>query len=86
MSDINGGSSEYPSTRSLTSQISEEEAILVSLDLVSAARRNLKFLRYVADSDWLHHLPTLLEAIRRSRSNSTLISVLISVSLYFEMV
>ncbi|XP_057550738.1 glycine-rich domain-containing protein 1 isoform X1 [Amaranthus tricolor] len=65
MSDINGGSSEYPSTRSLTSQISEEEAILVSLDLVSAARRNLKFLRYVADSDWLHHLPTLLEAIRR---------------------
>uniref|UniRef100_A0A803KNX7 GRPD C-terminal domain-containing protein n=1 Tax=Chenopodium quinoa TaxID=63459 RepID=A0A803KNX7_CHEQI len=65
MSDINGTNSEYPSTRSISSLISEEEAILVSLDLVSAARRNLKFLRYVSDSDWLHHPSTLVEAIRR---------------------
>ncbi|KMT14251.1 hypothetical protein BVRB_4g076070 isoform B [Beta vulgaris subsp. vulgaris] len=66
MSDINGGSnSEYPSTRSISSQLSEEEPFLFTLDLVSAAKRNLKFLRYVDDSHWLHHPPTLIEAIRR---------------------
>lgn len=66
MSDINGGSnSEYPSTRSISSQLSEEEPFLFTLDLVSAAKRNLKFLRYVDDSHWLHHSPTLIEAIRR---------------------
>ncbi|KNA14983.1 hypothetical protein SOVF_102110, partial [Spinacia oleracea] len=65
MSEINGSNSEFPSTRSISSLISEEEAVLVTLDLVSATRRNLKFLRYVADSDWLHHPSTLIEAIRR---------------------
>ncbi|KAL2941098.1 Glycine-rich domain-containing protein 1 [Bienertia sinuspersici] len=49
MSEINGDKSEYTSNR----------------NLVSAARRNLKFLRYVSDSDWLHHPSTLSEAIRR---------------------
>ncbi|PON52544.1 Glycine-rich domain-containing protein-like [Trema orientale] len=53
------------STRSL-SEVSEVEAIRLGLDLVSAARRNIGFLRAVAESQWLHdQKPTLLEAIRR---------------------
>ncbi|PON42631.1 Glycine-rich domain-containing protein-like [Parasponia andersonii] len=53
------------STRSL-SAVSEVEAIRLGLDLVSAARRNIGFLRAVAESQWLHdQKPTLLEAIRR---------------------
>lgn len=55
------------SIRSL-SEISQEELLetfRISIDLVSAARRNLGFLRLVADSDWLHRKHTLLESIRR---------------------
>ncbi|XP_074276133.1 uncharacterized protein LOC141599904 isoform X2 [Silene latifolia] len=61
-------SSEYPSTRSLaTSQFSQLDysSFPISLNLVSAARRHLRFLRDVSASDWLHHPLTLVEAIRR---------------------
>ncbi|EXB74688.1 hypothetical protein L484_003939 [Morus notabilis] len=63
-------SSEISSTRSTAttalSEISEADSTFrLGLDLVSAARRNLSFLRAVSDSHWLHHKPTLLEAIRR---------------------
>ncbi|KAF8401421.1 hypothetical protein HHK36_012360 [Tetracentron sinense] len=47
------------------SEISDEGGIRVSIDLVAAARRHLEFLRTVAESQWLHHQPTLLQAIRR---------------------
>ncbi|GAB4835779.1 hypothetical protein Ancab_000689 [Ancistrocladus abbreviatus] len=64
-----GGVSECTSTRSVSSDVSEEEsavaAIAISVDLVAAARRNISFLRNVEDADWLHQTPTLLEAIRR---------------------
>lgn len=52
------------SVRSL-SDISEEETVRLSVDLVAAARHNLGFLRLVADSDWLHHKSTIRESIRR---------------------
>ncbi|KAG8363863.1 hypothetical protein BUALT_Bualt19G0066800 [Buddleja alternifolia] len=52
------------SMRSL-SEISDELTVRFSVDLVSAARRNLAFLRLVSDSQWLHHKSTILEAIRR---------------------
>ncbi|KAF3454554.1 hypothetical protein FNV43_RR05002 [Rhamnella rubrinervis] len=52
------------STRSL-SEISETETIRVGVDLVSAARQNVGFLRAVADSHWLHQKPVVVEAIRR---------------------
>lgn len=42
-----------------------DEEVKLSLDLVSAARRNLGFLRLVAESDWLHHRHIILESIRR---------------------
>ncbi|PIN04956.1 hypothetical protein CDL12_22503 [Handroanthus impetiginosus] len=47
------------------SEISEEETVRFSIDLVAAARRNLGFLRLVNDSHWLHQEPTIFEAIRR---------------------
>ncbi|KAK1417715.1 hypothetical protein QVD17_26849 [Tagetes erecta] len=53
-----------PSTRSL-SEVSEDELIRLSLDLVAAARQNIGFLRDVADSHWLHHTPVLVESLRR---------------------
>ncbi|PSS28839.1 Glycine-rich domain-containing protein [Actinidia chinensis var. chinensis] len=59
-----GNVSDGSSTRSL-GEISEEETVRVGVDLVSAARRNIGFLRVVAESDWLHHKPTISEAIRR---------------------
>ncbi|KAI8548161.1 hypothetical protein RHMOL_Rhmol07G0250800 [Rhododendron molle] len=53
------------SARSL-SEISEEAAaVRVGVDLVAAARRNLRFLRVVAESHWLQQKPTIVEAIRR---------------------
>ncbi|GFZ07182.1 enolase [Actinidia rufa] len=58
------GVSDGGSTRSL-SEISGEETVRVGVDLVSAARRNLVFLRVVAESDWFNHRPTIIEAIRR---------------------
>lgn len=48
------------------SEISEDETVRFSVDLVAAARRNLGFLRLVSDSQWLDHGPTISEAIRRS--------------------
>ncbi|GMY21800.1 glycine-rich domain-containing protein 1 isoform X2 [Fagus crenata] len=47
------------------SEISEVETIRVGVDLVSAARRNIGFLRVVAESQWLHDKATVVEAIRR---------------------
>ncbi|XP_058077018.1 uncharacterized protein LOC131225499 isoform X2 [Magnolia sinica] len=52
------------STPSL-SKISDPGGILVTVDLVPAARRHISFLTAIADSSWLHHTPTLLQAIRR---------------------
>ncbi|XP_027114744.1 uncharacterized protein [Coffea arabica] len=57
-------SDDVGSIRSL-SQISEEETVKLSVDLVAAARHNLGFLRLVDDSDWLHQKPSILESIRR---------------------
>jgi hypothetical protein len=55
------------STTRTLSGISEMENAKLGLDLVPAARRNLGFLRTVAESPWLHQKPTLVEAIRRSK-------------------
>ncbi|XP_038716413.1 uncharacterized protein LOC120009783 isoform X2 [Tripterygium wilfordii] len=53
------------SSRSL-SEISEVETFRLSVNLVSAARRNIGFLRTVAESQWLHESPiVIVEAIRR---------------------
>ncbi|KAK4852177.1 hypothetical protein QYF36_021662 [Acer negundo] len=51
-------------TRTL-SEISEVGTIRISVDLVSAARRNIGFLRVVNESQWLHEESNILEAIRR---------------------
>lgn len=56
--------SDGASMRSL-SEISEEETVRLSVDLVAAARRNLGFFRIVTESQWLHEIPTILESIRR---------------------
>ncbi|XP_027773204.1 glycine-rich domain-containing protein 2 isoform X3 [Solanum pennellii] len=56
--------SDVASMRSL-SEISEEETVRLSIDLVAAARRNLGFLRLVTESQWLQEKPTILESIRR---------------------
>eukprot|EP00257_Ricinus_communis_P001851 XP_002512465.2 uncharacterized protein LOC8287121 [Ricinus communis] len=47
------------------SEISEVDTFRLSLDLVSAAKRNIGFLRAVSDSQGLHEKPAVLEAIRR---------------------
>lgn len=52
------------SVRSL-SEISEEETVRITVDLVAAARRNLGFLKFIAESPWFHQTPALLESIRR---------------------
>ncbi|KAK6911609.1 Glycine-rich domain-containing protein-like [Dillenia turbinata] len=57
--------SSYESTPRSLSGISEFETVLLSIDLVRAARRHIQFLRDVADSHWLHWEPTLTEAVRR---------------------
>lgn len=57
--------SEGMSTRSF-SEISEEEFMIrIGVDLVAAAKRNIGFLRLIAESHWLHQKPTIFEAIRR---------------------
>ncbi|XP_055816654.1 uncharacterized protein LOC129886128 isoform X2 [Solanum dulcamara] len=56
--------SDGASMRSL-SEISEEETVRFSIDLVAAARRNFGFLRLVTESQWLQERPTILESIRR---------------------
>ncbi|KAJ0079811.1 hypothetical protein Patl1_22336 [Pistacia atlantica] len=48
------------------SDISEvETTIRIGVDLVSATRRNIGFLRTVNESQWLHERATVVEAIRR---------------------
>ncbi|WCJ26911.1 hypothetical protein M5689_008692 [Euphorbia peplus] len=48
------------------SEISEvNSTVHLSLDLVSAAKRNIRFLRAVGDSQWLHEKSAVVEAIRR---------------------
>ncbi|CAJ1976104.1 unnamed protein product [Sphenostylis stenocarpa] len=60
------GSEISPSTSSTSlGELPEIAAIRLGIDLVSAARRNIAFLRSVADSVWLHHTSIVVEAIRR---------------------
>ncbi|KAK7392045.1 hypothetical protein VNO78_20471 [Psophocarpus tetragonolobus] len=60
------GSEISPSTSSRSlGELPEISAIRVGIDLVSAARRNIAFLRSVADSVWLKHTPIMVEAVRR---------------------
>lgn len=61
------GGGDGGSSRSIVSEISEEEGTArMNVDLVAAARWNLNFLKTVAEeSQWLHHTPTIIEAIRR---------------------
>ncbi|KAJ9185959.1 hypothetical protein P3X46_005526 [Hevea brasiliensis] len=47
------------------SEISEVDTVRLTLDLVSAAKRNVGFLRAVSESQWLHDRATVVEAIRR---------------------
>ncbi|XP_058002854.1 glycine-rich domain-containing protein 1 isoform X1 [Hevea brasiliensis] len=47
------------------SEISAIDTVRLSFDLVSAARRNIGFLRAVSESQWLHDTATVVEAIRR---------------------
>ncbi|QCE07305.1 hypothetical protein DEO72_LG9g2324 [Vigna unguiculata] len=55
-----------PSTSSASlGELPEIAAIRLGIDLVSAARRNIAFLRSVADSVWLHHTSIMVEAVRR---------------------
>ncbi|CAI8603497.1 unnamed protein product [Vicia faba] len=54
------------SSRSL-GEIPEIAAINLKIDLVSSAKRNITFLKRVADSQWLHHTNITVEAIRRYR-------------------
>ncbi|KAL1339692.1 hypothetical protein AAHE18_U057800 [Arachis hypogaea] len=67
MSDHPDGASEISASNSSRSlaELPELTAIRFGLDLVSAARRNIVFLRTVSDSLWLHHTPIVVEAIRR---------------------
>ncbi|KAJ0743760.1 putative Glycine-rich domain-containing protein [Helianthus annuus] len=59
-------SSDHPSPSMRTlSEVSDDENLRLSLDLVAAARQNIGLLRDVADSHWLHHTPLLVEAVRR---------------------
>lgn len=60
------GSNSIRSFSEISSLMDEE--VKLSLDLVSAARRNLGFLRLVAETDWLHQKHTILESIRRCLS------------------
>ncbi|KAK4339693.1 hypothetical protein RND71_041155 [Anisodus tanguticus] len=56
--------SDGASMRSL-SEISEEEPVRLSIDLVAATRHNIGFLKLVTESQWLHETPTIFESIRR---------------------
>lgn len=62
-----GGNVDGGSTLSLQSELSEEETVRVSVDLVAAARRNVGFLRFVKESHWLLERPVIVESVRRSR-------------------
>ncbi|MED6134293.1 hypothetical protein PIB30_035760 [Stylosanthes scabra] len=67
MSDHPDGTSQISASNSSWSlaELPELAAIRFGLDLVSAARRNILFLRTVSDSLWLHNTPIVVEAIRR---------------------
>ncbi|KAG4135580.1 hypothetical protein ERO13_D08G224700v2 [Gossypium hirsutum] len=54
-----------PSIIRCLSDISEMDTVHLSVDLVSAARRTVGFLRSVNECQWLHQRPTIIEAIRR---------------------
>ncbi|CAL5380594.1 unnamed protein product [Camellia sinensis] len=58
------GISDIGSTRSF-GEISEDDTLKLTVNLVSAARRTLRFLRIVDESHWLHTRPTTLESVRR---------------------
>ncbi|XP_022719468.1 uncharacterized protein LOC111277344 isoform X2 [Durio zibethinus] len=47
------------------SEISETDTVHLGVDLVSAARRNIGFLRSVDECQWLQQRATIIEAIRR---------------------
>ncbi|KAI4295195.1 hypothetical protein MLD38_040574 [Melastoma candidum] len=47
------------------SQVQGNNDVRISIDLVSAARRNIGFLRSVDASPWIHEEPAIAEAIRR---------------------
>lgn len=64
MSSAGSEISDNLTTRTL-SEVSEVNTIRLSVDLVSATRKNIGFLRTVNESQWLHERPTILEAIRR---------------------
>ncbi|CAN0914127.1 Glycine-rich domain-containing protein 1 [Linum grandiflorum] len=57
-------SDHFSSTRSFA-DLPELQSIRLSFDIVSAARRNIGFLRNVDDSLWLHEPSYLAEAVRR---------------------
>lgn len=57
--------SEGMSTRSFSETSEEEFMIRIGVDLVAAAKRNIGFLRLIAESHWLHQKPNIFEAIRR---------------------
>ncbi|KAJ4968808.1 hypothetical protein NE237_015509 [Protea cynaroides] len=59
------GVSDDASIRSLSDIPDDAAGIRFSIDLVSAARKHLSFLRTVADSPWLHQSNTTLLSIRR---------------------
>ncbi|XP_019187970.1 PREDICTED: uncharacterized protein LOC109182291 isoform X2 [Ipomoea nil] len=60
------GASASASVRSLKfSELSEEDTLRITVDLVAAARRNLGFLKFIAESPFLHQTPAILESIRR---------------------
>ncbi|KAL3538209.1 hypothetical protein ACH5RR_001575 [Cinchona calisaya] len=58
-------SEDVGSTNRSLSEISEEETVRFSMDLVAAVRHNLGFLRLVDDSEWLHQREIIIESIRR---------------------
>ncbi|EOY11551.1 Uncharacterized protein TCM_026691 isoform 1 [Theobroma cacao] len=64
LNDMSSSSSSSSGVRSL-SEISEKDTVHLSVDLVSAARRNIGFLRSVNECHWLHQRATIVEAIRR---------------------
>ncbi|XVE89612.1 hypothetical protein DITRI_Ditri20bG0009800 [Diplodiscus trichospermus] len=65
LTDMSSSSSSAAATIRSLSEISEMETIHLSVDLVSAARRNIGFLRSVSECPWLLQRATIVEAIRR---------------------
>ncbi|KAK1319749.1 hypothetical protein QJS10_CPB04g00878 [Acorus calamus] len=49
----------------MSEEASVDLKINFTVDLVTAARRHLSFIRTVADSPFIHHVPSLLRSIRR---------------------